>query len=196
MSTETNLDPAAATQAYRSQGARFGLGALVATIRAQDEVPSLESISRWIQDLDVDNDEIRPYISFKPATYARHLVVRGTHAEVLILCWRPGQKTPIHDHNGSVGAVKVCRGLMWETVFTLDETNVLRYSSGRDWNAGAITGAGVPDIHQLGNPDVSGQDLVTIHIYAPPLGVLNTYKVGTTEVGHYSPNDFMDGAGI
>jgi hypothetical protein len=38
--------------------------------------------------------------------------------------------------------------------------------------------------------------LVTLHLYAPPLGVLNTYKVGSSEIGHYSPNEFMDGAGI
>jgi len=43
---------------------------------------------------------------------------------------------------------------------------------------------------------VSGQNLVTLHLYAPPLGVLNTYKVGSSEVGHYTPDQFMDGAGI
>jgi len=48
----------------------------------------------------------------------------------------------------------------------------------------------VPDIHQLGNPEVSGQDLITIHIYAPPLGVLHTYKVGSPKIDLYTPNDF------
>jgi hypothetical protein len=47
----------------------------------------------------------------------------------------------------------------------------------------------VPDIHQLGNPEVSGQDLITIHIYAPPLGVLNTYKVGSPVIDLYTPDD-------
>jgi hypothetical protein len=48
----------------------------------------------------------------------------------------------------------------------------------------------VPDIHQLGNPEVSGRDLVTVHVYAPPLGVLKTYKVGSAQVDLYTPNDF------
>ena len=39
----------------------------------------------------------------------------------------------------------------------------------------------MPDIHQLGNPDVSGRDLVTLHLYAPPLTSLNVYKVGREE---------------
>jgi hypothetical protein len=41
--------------------------------------------------------------------------------------------------------------------------------------------------HQLGNPDVSGRDLVTIHIYAPPLGVLKTYKLGSATIEQYTP---------
>src|SRR4030095_14616217 len=102
---------------------------------------------------------------------------RGEPAEMLLRCWRPGQRTPIHDHDGSIGAVRVCHGIMWETMFELDASGTFRYSSARDWRAGDITGADVPDIHQLGNPEVSGEDLVTLHIYAPPLGVLNTYKV-------------------
>ncbi|HYY42906.1 MAG TPA: cysteine dioxygenase family protein, partial [Pyrinomonadaceae bacterium] len=102
------------------------------------------------------------------------------HIEMLVLCWRPGQRTPIHDHNGSYGVVRVWSGIMWETLFEMDERAGLRYHAGRDWTSGAITGADVPDIHQLGNPDVSGQDLVTLHLYAPPLGSLNIYRPGST----------------
>jgi cysteine dioxygenase len=174
----------------------LGLRELVAEIKELDEVPPLSRLYAWLENFEVNWADLQPYVSFKPGTYARHLIVRGKHAEALLLCWHPGQKTPIHDHNGSIGAVRVCSGVMWETMFAQDETDTLRYQSGRDWNMGAITGADIPDIHQLGNPEVSGLDLVTLHIYAPPLGVLNTYKVGTTEIGHYSPNDYTDGAGI
>ena len=52
---------------------------------------------------------------------------------------------------------------------------------------GGLTGSELPDIHQLGNPDVSGRDLVTIHIYAPPLGVLKTYKLGSATIEQYTP---------
>ncbi|MBC7911065.1 MAG: cysteine dioxygenase family protein, partial [Pyrinomonadaceae bacterium] len=130
------------------------------------------------------------------ATYARHRVFRNNYAELLLLCWRPGQRTPIHDHNGSFGAVRVYKGVMWETIFALDEADTLCYQSVREWHPSEVTGADVPDIHQIGNPDVSGQDLVTLHLYAPPLGVLNTYRVGSSEIGSYTIDEFMDGAGI
>jgi cysteine dioxygenase len=172
------------------------LGALKNKLAALSRVPSLEEVSAWIAEAEVTDEELRPYRGFKPGTYARHRVFRNEFAEILVLCWRPGQRTPIHDHNGSHGAVRVCSGVMWETIFALDGEHKLYYRRAREWNSGEVTGADVPDIHQLGNPEVSGQNLVTLHLYAPPLGVLNTYKVGSSEVGHYTPDQFMDGGGI
>ena len=78
---------------------------------------------------------------------------------------------------------------MWETTFVFDGEKGLCYKSGRERSRGEVTGSDVPDIHQLGNPEVSGQDLITIHIYAPPLGVLKTYKVGSPVIDLYTPDE-------
>jgi len=86
--------------------------------------------------------------------------------------------------------VRIYEGLLWETTFNFDPGTGLAYKAGREYRAGQVTAAAVPDIHQLGNPDVSGQDLITIHIYSPPLGVLKTYKVGSPDIDLYTPNDF------
>jgi cysteine dioxygenase len=166
------------------------------TLAALRSAPRLEDLDRWLSTVRVRAEDVRPFRFFKQGTYARHRVLRNEFAELLVLCWMPGQRTPIHDHNGSYGAVRVCEGVMWETSFALNEASELYYRSAREWMAGEVTSANVPDIHQIGNPECSGQSLVTLHLYAPPLGVLNTYKVGSSEVGHYSPNDFIDGAGI
>ncbi|HEX8174335.1 MAG TPA: cysteine dioxygenase family protein [Pyrinomonadaceae bacterium] len=160
------------------------------------EPPLLEDLHDLLHDLTLTEEDLRPHRGFKAGTYARHRVFRNEFVEFLVLCWRPGQRTPIHDHNGSYGAVRVCEGVMWETMFDLDETRTLFYKSAREWKPGEVTGADVPDIHLLGNPEVSGQNLITLHLYAPPLNVLNTYKVGSSEVGHYRPDEFTDGAGI
>ena len=154
---------------------------LADTFAALRRRPALAEMTAWLENLRLDAADLRPYISFKPGTYARHRVFRNEHIELLVLCWRPGQRTPIHDHNGSYGVVRVWSGVMWETLFEMDARRGLLYKAGRDWTSGAITGADIPDIHQLGNPDVSGQDLVTLHLYAPPLGSLNIYKLGSTE---------------
>lgn len=164
----------------RREGA-FSLASLVDTIDGLRVRPTLAQVDEWMARVEVSREELRPYVSFKEGTYARHRVFLCGYAELLVLCWRPGQRTPIHDHAGSFGAVRVLEGFMWETLFDMDASEGLRYKSAREWTPGHVTGADVPDIHQLGNPDVSGRDLITLHLYAPPLTSLNVYKVGRKE---------------
>jgi len=149
--------------------------------------PALAEINAWMREVSVERSELQPFVAFKDTCYSRRRVVRGEHAELLIICWRPGQRTPIHDHDGSYGTVRVCEGVMWETTFEMDAARGLAYRAGREWRAGETTdGADIPDIHQIGNPDISGQNLITLHLYAPPLTSLNIYRVGHTE-SEFSP---------
>jgi len=163
---------------------------LIEKLNEQTNPPTLEAITSWLSTVEISQLELEPYLGFKEGNYWRHRVCRNDAVEMLVICWRPGQKTPIHDHNGSHGVVRVQQGLMQETIFDYDEAQGLCHSSGRECPQSTITGAAVPDIHQLGNPDVSGCDLITIHVYAPPLGVLKTYKLGSAQVDFYTPNDF------
>lgn len=167
----------------------FSLRSLVKALESLSNAPSLDQIYDWLEMAEISTEELQPYLGFKEGNYWRHRVFRNEFAEMLVLCWRPGQRTPIHDHNGSHGGVKVYRGMLWETTFTYDAVAGLGYKSAREYAAGAVTGSDVPDIHQLGNPDVSGQDLITIHVYAPPLGVLHTYKPGSAKIDLYTPDD-------
>ena len=171
-------------------GSSITFSELVERLNSQTTPPDLEQLNSWLSNVDILDVDLKPYVGFKEGNYWRHRVCRNAAVEMLVICWRPGQKTPIHDHNGSHGVVRVQQGLMWETVFAFDEEKGLSYEVGRECPTGTVTGAEVPDIHQLGNPDVSGQNLITVHVYAPPLGVLKTYKVGSSQVDLYTPNDF------
>lgn len=174
----------------------LSLSQLMEKLNSLEDVPSLEDLNRWLGQLEVTEECLRHYRSFKPSTYCRNRVMKNEFVEMLVLCWQPGQKTVIHDHNGSHGAVRVCEGVLWETMFEQDEEGTLCYKTSHEWRGEGVTGADVPDIHVLGNPEVSGQNLITVHIYAPPLGKLNTYKVGSKEVSSVSFDSYMDGAGI
>ncbi|HEX8721344.1 MAG TPA: cysteine dioxygenase family protein [Pyrinomonadaceae bacterium] len=179
MSTSTTTHAAGPRNGAPQSAPGYTLAGLVERLSRSGAPPSFEELSALMAGVEVADEELRPYVSFKEGTYARHRVHLGEHAELLVLCWRPGQRTPIHDHAGSYGAVRVLRGVMWETLFEMGGAGRgLAYKSSREWAPGHVTGADVPDIHQLGNPDVSGQDLVTLHLYAPPLTSLNVYKVG------------------
>ncbi|HYY97981.1 MAG TPA: cysteine dioxygenase family protein [Pyrinomonadaceae bacterium] len=180
------LDAQTTTRAHvPAEGGRregdFSLRSLAGALEKLSARPELSQVDEWMRHVEVSRDELRPYVGFKEGTYARHRVFVCEHAELLVLCWRPGQRTPIHDHAGSFGSVRVLEGFMWETLFEMDGREGLLYKSARDWTPGHVTGADIPDIHQLGNPDVSGRDLVTLHLYSPPLTSLNVYKVGRKE---------------
>lgn len=186
----TYLEPSAnsATGACSNPPA-LSLKGLVEVLGSQTSPPSLAQLYDWLENTRISEAELQPYLGFKDGTYCRHQVCRNESVEMLVLCWRPGQRTVIHDHNGSQGAVLVQQGVMWETTFTYDEERGLAYNSACGYEQGQITGADVPDIHQLGNPDVSERDLVTIHIYSPALGVLHTYKPGSAIVDLYTPDE-------
>ncbi len=186
MSTEIETS---STPRQSAKSSHDSLASLVATIEAADGIPTLPEIFQWLENATISGDEIQPYTGFKEGNYWRHRVCRTEFIEMLILCWRPGQRTPIHDHNGSHGGVKIWKGVLWETIFEYDALSGLQYKSARELGTGSVTGSEIPDVHQLGNPDVSGQDLITIHIYAPPLGVLHTYKPGSAKIDLYVPDD-------
>jgi cysteine dioxygenase len=165
------------------------LQSLVQTLQSLSGPPSLDQIYEWLETAEISTEDLQPYLGFKEGNYRRHRVCRNEFVEMLVLCWRPGQRTPIHDHNGSHGGVRIHEGRLWETTFTYDALAGLEYKSAREYSPGAVTGSDVPDIHQLGNPDVSEQNLITIHVYAPPLGVLHTYKPGSATIDLYTPDE-------
>jgi len=188
VSTTINIENSATPRP--PDGSSITFSELIEQLNSQTAPPSLEQINSWLSNVHVAANDLEPYIGFKEGNYWRHRVCRNESIEMLVICWRPGQKTPIHDHNGSHGVVRVHQGLMCETIFAFDCEKGLCHDTERDCTVGTVTGAAVPDIHQLGNPELSGQDLITIHVYAPPLGVLKTYKVGSAQVDLYTPNDF------
>ena len=163
---------------------------LIERLNSATSPPTLAELNDWVSSVEILDRDLEPYLGFKEGNYWRHRVFRNAAVEMLVICWRPGQQTPIHDHNGSHGVVRVHQGLMSETIFKYDEEKGLSYDTGRECPAGTITGAEIPDIHQLGNPQASGQDLITVHVSSPPLGVVKTYKVGSSQVDLYTPNDF------
>jgi cysteine dioxygenase len=189
LSTQINTETPGNTKPLDGSSS-FTFAELIETLGRQTTPPALDEINSWLSQVEISQLDLQPYLGFKEGNYWRHRVCRNDAVEMLIICWRPGQKTPIHDHNGSHGVVRVQQGLMWETTFRYDEQQGLCYDAGRECPEGTVTGAEVPDIHQLGNPEVSGRDLVTVHVYAPPLGVLKTYKVGSSQVDLYTPTDF------
>jgi predicted metal-dependent enzyme (double-stranded beta helix superfamily) len=113
--------------------------------------------------------------------YARNLVCRTPEFELLVLCWRPGQQSTIHDHDGALNAIKVYRGELTSRLYAPASGAPPRAAGPvkllEEQRVRALDGlAGIDrdGIHQLANR--SSEDLVTIHVYSPALMQLTVYS--------------------
>jgi len=191
--TDTNAayEPQATTAT-----SEFSLDEVARIITGLKRVPALSEIKEWFSAIMMRQRDYESYRLFAKRKYARNLIARSSFAELLMLCWHSGQRTPIHDHGGSVGVVLLVEGSLTETMYErMPEGHVRPYDTYK-WNAGAVTGADVPDIHQLLNLQPEGRDMVTLHCYAPPLSVLNTFSPRSSRVRRWREGYFTGGAGI
>ena len=123
---------------------------------------------------------------FTEDQYARNLVCRTPAFELLVLCWKPGHESTIHDHVGSLNAISVFAGELTSRVFwpvsgqpagtgPVEMTGEDLVRPGQGW-----IGVDRAGIHQLAN--TGSGDLITVHVYAPALMELAVYSTESPEV--------------
>lgn len=169
-----------------------------AALDQYDSRAPLQRLEQWLEELEIDWAEIAGVARFGPETYRRNLLRAGPAYHALVLCWRSGQRSPIHDHRASSCGVRVLRGTATETLFERTPAGHVYATRSRLLPTGYCCGSQDADIHQLSNLDPDGGDLVTLHIYSPPLLVMGTYSLTKTTVGEFDDRiyDFSEGAGI
>jgi cysteine dioxygenase len=120
-------------------------------------------------------NEYNSYVKYSEATYTRSLVGFDVDENnqsvftVLLLCWAPGQYSPIHDHSGSSCFVKVLKGKVREVRYETDEkTKLLNVQSDNVYKEEQATFINdTMGFHEMGNPS-NDEIAVTLHVYCPP----------------------------
>lgn len=173
------------------------LADLLTFLDSLEEPATLDRLQAELSELEIDLDDVRSHALFSERTYRRNLVRGGKWYHLLVLCWRNGQRSPIHDHRGSRCAVRVLHGVMTETLFDYAPTGQIKATFSRDVDAGSVIGSEDTDIHQVSNLQDGKADLVTLHLYSPPLLVMGTYSL-TDGLRGEEPMflEFYDAAGI
>jgi cysteine dioxygenase len=165
--------------------------------RHEERIP-LAILLRGLKQLRLDPAELSPFIQFSPERYRRNLIHEGPAYHALLLCWRPGQRSPIHDHRGSACGVRVIRGQATETVFEMTEEGLIFPTQTRQLPEGFICATEDLDIHQLSNLQSGNADLITLHLYSPPLMVMGQYALNDSTRREFKDevHAFAEGAGI
>jgi cysteine dioxygenase len=138
------------------------------------EALGLEQLQEWVATLQLSDDFFDRHLRFGDRTYTRTLVCRTPRFDLLILCWRPGQSSTIHDHADSLNATRVHRGCLTSREFALDSpASHLTLQRETCHERGELVTVERHAIHQLAN--TSNENLVTLHVYARPLRTIQVY---------------------
>jgi cysteine dioxygenase len=162
-----------------------------------DGRPAMPGFAEDLARFDIDLDDLAGFVKFSDRSYARNLVRATPAYHAWVLCWKNGQRSPIHDHHGSACVVRVLRGTLTETLCEFAPNGHVKACFSRDFEQGSIVASEDTDMHQVSNLQAGDADLVTLHVYAPPLLAMNTYTLHDRSRGQEIWEvEFSNAAGI
>lgn len=158
---------------------------------------SLDELTAHLAEADIGCEDLEEFVRFSDEHYSRNLVRSSPWYYALVLCWKNGQRSPIHNHAGSSCGVRVLRGTLTETFFEFAPNGAVKATFSRDCPLGSILGSADDDMHQVSNLQAGDADLVTLHVYSPPLLFMDTFSL-TDRTRGQEPMllEFCDAAGI
>jgi cysteine dioxygenase len=136
----------------------------------------LPDLRGFVSQLKLQREDIVPYVQFAENQYARNLVFRSPEFECLVLCWRPGQRSPIHDHGDSICAVYTVDGVLSADNYRKTAAGHIRPDYSEDFESSSVLAIQTTEIHQVSNLQDSA-DLISVHFYLAPLENSFLYSV-------------------
>ena len=61
----------------------------------------LAKLKNHLENVDIKRSDVETLCMFGDDTYKRNLISQSKWYELLVMCWRPGQRSQIHDHGTS-----------------------------------------------------------------------------------------------
>ncbi|MBX7145577.1 MAG: cysteine dioxygenase family protein [Oligoflexia bacterium] len=137
----------------------------------------LDTLGQVLRECEVTAQDVQSACLFCDEHYQRNLIAQSAWYDLLVLCWKPGQASLIHDHANSRCGFKILKGVATETVYSRIPTSpeYVAPRSNRSYQQGQICLAEDRDIHKISN-ESSTEALITLHCYSPPLK-MSVYKL-------------------
>lgn len=160
--------------------------------------PALDELKATLESIQVDAEDISDFVHYNERGYRRNRVFESDDVELLCLCWKSGQRSPIHDHAQSICGVKIIEGIATETTYETTPSGYIKPVRSRDYTVDFVMASQDADTHQIANLQGVETHLVTLHIYAPPLRKMKTYSIDSKKTDVYEPvnEDHTNGSGI
>lgn len=152
--------------------------AMFSAIESLGAVIDLNELNRVVKAAQGIEGELNTLASFSSQHYTRTSVYRADGFEALLLCWEPGQRTPLHNHKGSCCVVRVLQGTATEIVYKHSNSGLLFPVVSHECTVGQSIASYDSDIHQMAN--LGSANMVTLHIYAPALTKMELLSLDNT----------------
>lgn len=158
------------------------LGKLIDALASYETQIPIDDLRRHMELNPVVLQDVEPYLVFGDDKYARNPIFRNEYFEMLCLCWKSGQRSPIHDHKGSNCCVRVLEGTITATDFELVPSGYIKALRSADLQPHMVTGLESADIHQMSNLQMVGRNVATLHVYTYPQATINVYSLVDNKV--------------
>jgi len=141
-----------------------------------------------------------PFVRFCDGGYSRTHVMKNEHFELIVLCWKKGQASKIHNHAGSHCWMGVAQGPLSETLYGLEMSDGTVVSEAErpvqpgpccpklhefrrtTYQTGEVAYASDKiGLHMISTLPKEG-DAISLHLYAPPILVAKIYDPEKNEV--------------
>lgn len=135
-------------------------------------------VHAYLNDTLIEPSSLDTFVSFGPTRYARNLVHKSKQFEILVVCWKVGQGAPVHGHEGERCWARVERGrLCFANYREVSEDPLVVEPVGEPVDGGPGHLDGPADIHAVKNPEDSGEDAASLHVYSFPFDECDVYDL-------------------
>ena len=130
-------------------------------------------VSKFLDKKTLNKNEINDYSLFLNHKYARNLVYKDRNFEILVVCWKPGQKAPIHGHEGEKCWMRIEAGSLQISNYRLLSSNPisLKLLSQDHLDEGCLDGPA--EIHSVEN--ISNENAISLHVYTKPFNKCDVF---------------------
>lgn len=125
----------------------------------------------------ISKDECEEYISWDAKDYTRNCIEHNDDFELILICWKPGDETPIHDHNDQRCWVYQIEGEVVEERFVKDEEGNLLKNHEMILSGGRLTYMhDSMGYHTLSNK--TNKNAFSLHLYIKPVEKCQIFDEG------------------
>lgn len=142
---------------------------LRALLAATHRPLTIDELTHVASRLRLDPQDWRQHLAFSEEHFCFQTIYESPHFEINVIGWRTGQFSSAHDHRGTACCVLVLAGVLTNIDYRLNGPYSLQETGRFHLQPGELLPRTDLDIHRCGNEQADGSDLVTLHLYSPPL---------------------------